>query len=388
MLQIGGNENLFRSASCDEQGETLENMQKLLLNFIGKVFCGPKWKQWIRTADCSTIISLLHHLGFDPDNENFDVEKSSRDCLIAIGFLIWKTDLFGKLYAPLLPPKDSYTPPYGTITDEISIPEAEQKEMPDQIDDLIKKLNRQISRITRKLQILSDIEYDCDFYRSLVMELDKESTVYELSLKSNPELLEKHLNSLKTANQYSEEVEKIAINEATFYKFLSKVISTKAAELAKENPDIMQMDFFPDMTTSPARRVNSQAKSIEEKFKNIDNIMGLLDKKYSNTLISLQENDKKEITIDVDELSRKLQNLEKMKRTKKLEKRSNIIPDFNFTSFSEQKLHDIVRQYDSDCAKLEFNSIADINSKIESTCQKFDLKYVGLHLQDENLSFL
>lgn len=389
LLGIGGGADMFKKASVDEGGQTLEYMQKLLLNFIAKVFCGVKWKQWLLTSDISSIISILRYLGFDPDPEKFNLETSSRDCLIAFGYLIWRLDLFSKLYADYLPPENSYTSPYGTVTDELNIPVKNQPNMPKNVEDLAKLLNRQINRITRKLHSLSDIEYDIDYYKALIMNLDKESTVYELRLKANPDLMKEHISSLKQANSKSDIVMNIARNEARFYKFLSQVLKYKQENWGNSSEeDPFEVDFFPDVSMSPVRRLNTQAKSIQDKFQNIEKMFVLLDKKFDADLISLSAEEKKAINNEVGELKNKLLRLDHVEPKKEEEKRTFIVPDFNFSSFSEQKLHDIVNKYDSEAARLEQASISEIDSRINALCQKFNLKYTGLKLQNESLSFI
>ena len=392
-LQIGFNPELFlRAAANDEDEDVLFQMQQLLFNFIGRVFVGhgdpqeradSKFRKWIEIVEIPTIINLLSYFGFAPKPEIFDIEKSSRDCLIALGFIMWRTDIFSLLYKPLLPENRTYLPPYRANLQEFEMP-SKDFFIPGTIDRILERIQRQVTRIPKKLHMLSDIELDCDNYRALIQQIDNKSTLYELSLKSDTKLLIEHIKALQEANKNQDKIQQIAMYETKFYKWLSQQVEKKMNELEQEQQTKScdyEFDFFPSMTYFPETRMNTNADNIQKRMERIDKLMTSLSEKKINK-IKITQDEKKQIDQRVQSLFSSLSRLEHIEYQEQKEKEKSIIPDMPFDLFSDKRFKTIAAICDSKSSEMEEEVIRDLEETVDRYCRKFNLDFKGLQSKE------
>jgi hypothetical protein len=247
----------FKEAAMNSEN-ALNEMKQAVYSMLADLLFANKQegRAWIRQCSPNLATDILRLMGFDPFL--FDLDLSSLHLLITLCWLIWRADLFKTVYEPLLPKDECCLPPYGPLcADESDILPSSVRPAPENPNDLTARIQRLAGRIPVELQMLSDLEVAREELHWKIRETDPDSSLYALSLKARPDLLNAHVNALRTAVQNSEKLKQLAEIEQTFWRwafnlFEGLTIDTDRFEATKSLP----AEWYPPLTRAPFTRHN------------------------------------------------------------------------------------------------------------------------------------
>ena len=235
----------FQEAALNNE-DVLNEMKQSVYLFLSTILFQNKQeaRTWVRKCDIYQATDILRLLGFDPFLLNLD--ESSQHLLVTLCWLIWRSDLFNTLYEPLLPKDESYLPPYGVLcADETDYQPRPALKPPEDPSELTLRIERLAGRIGYQLQTLSDLEVTRETLHWQIRSIDPDSSLYVLSLKSKPAVLQAHIEALRLAVQNSEK-----LKEKWAEEFKKQCVNTgnpnpfRARERSQGKPVILVVDHY------------------------------------------------------------------------------------------------------------------------------------------------
>lgn len=351
--------------------ESLPVIKTALFQLVGSLIFENRAdvKNFVKNGDFRKLTDTLRIFGFDPFM--LDLESNSQHCWLGVCWLIWRFDLFKTLYDPLFPDEDrKYLPPFDehmldSTTEELQPP----KQLPQSHEELVKRIQRLYHRIYNQLHELSDIEMQREGFNWTMRNIDPDSSLYDLSLKTNAPLLVSHTDALKRYVKNYGKIKSLFSIEKKFYESLTPILDRPRIDRTKyEDTRSEPIDFFPEAMRKPYSDHNDR----------VDELKRLLNSVYRKfTELKYQFNGLKEThktnTRQFDLIRREIESkCDQYKRLEVLEEIpgkdldeiiEGFIPTMPFKHYSDADLQRII-----DTGKNDIDLIAK-----ESCCKLSDL---------------
>jgi hypothetical protein len=338
----------FNEAASSNE-EVLNEIRQAVYTLIANFLFANKQdaRNWVRKCNSHQATDILRLWGFDPFL--FDLDGSTQHLLIALLWLVWRSDLFKTLYDPLLPQDDAYLPPYGVLcADENDFPPEPIRSPPEDPTDLSLRIQRLTGRISYQLQTLSDLEVTRETLHWQIRAIDPDSSLYALSLKSKPTLLAAHTAALRQAVQNSEKLKEIARVEQTFWKWAYDVVDNLQIDPSRfDETRSLPVDWYPPFTQAPFSRHNKGVDELEKVMTELKRKLAQATEKVGtgrvnerNCGLNLRQVDL--ITHEIEDLMEKLERIEEVKLEEQRDSTVKLIPDLPFKDFSDTKLQRLI----------------------------------------------
>lgn len=371
----------FNEAAIGSE-EVLNEMKQSVYMFLGHILFSNKQeaRNWIRKCTPYIATDVLRLLGFDPFL--FDLDGNTQHLLVTLCWLIWRSDLFNTLYEPLLPKDDSYLPPYGVLCSD----ETEQKPKPVQKppqdpSELTLRIQRLTGRIGYQLQTLSDLEVTRETLHWQIRAIDPDSSLYALSLKSKPSILQAHIDALRLAVQNSEKLKELARIEQTFWRWAFTIIDNLFLDSDKfDETRSLPCDWFPAYTRAPFTRHNKGVDDLNDALTEMREKLEKCQEKVGTGRLNERQSGLNGRQIDlikreIDDLMESLERVEEVKLEEKSEQTEiKLIPDLPFKDFGDAKLQRIVTKSEYKSEDIAARSCPKIAQLVSEFCA--ELGYV------------
>ncbi|KAH0786881.1 hypothetical protein GPJ56_009258 [Histomonas meleagridis] len=374
---------VFYEASLNND-EYVNEMKTSLYTFLAHLFIANRQdaKNWIRKCTIPQAEEVLRLYGFDPFL--FDLENSSQHLLVTICWLIWRSDLFQKLYDPLIPQNDVYLPPYGIFcNDGEEIQQKPLRSPPSNPDELTLGIQRLIGKISYQLQVLSDLEMTRETLHWKIRSIDPDTSLYALSLKAKPSILNAHTEALRKAIQNSDKIKEIARIEQLFWRWAFSVVDNLIVESDRfDETRSIPIDWYPPFTTSPYTRHNKGVDDLQFAMNEMKQKLQKCRVKFGNKKINEKQSGLNGRQIDlikreIDDLMEKLERTEEVKEEVQEEKSINLIPELPFKEFSDTKLQRIIAKSQQKSADIAKKACPEIASIVNEICTELNLQPHG-----------
>lgn len=369
--------NVFNQAATGEE-EVLNDMKQAVYLFLANLIISNKQDQrnWIRNCTPDIAGDVLRLLGFDPFL--FDLDNSSQHLLVTLCWLIWRADLFKTLYDNLLPSDDTYLPPYGTLcVDENEVKPKPLRPPPKDHEELTRRIQRLVGKISYQLQTLSDLEMTRETLHWQIRAIDPDSSLYALSLKSKPAILAEHTKALRQAVENAGKLKNLEQTERIFWRWAFSIVdnlnlSTDRFEETRSIP----IDWFPPLTCAPYTRHNQGVDEISTAFEEMKEKMALCKEKIGTGKINEKQSGLNGRQIDlikreIDDYMESLERIEEIKIEEKEEEKTKLIPELSFREFSDSKLQRIIVKSENKCAEIAQRCCPEIEQIVASICEEY-----------------
>lgn len=369
--------NVFNQAATGEE-EVLNDMKQAVYLFLANLIISNKQDQrnWIRNCNPDIASDVLRLLGFDPFL--FDLDNSSQHLLVTLCWLIWRADLFKTLYDNLLPSDDTYLPPYGTLcVDENDVQPKPLRAPPKDHDELVRRIQRLVGKISYQLQTLSDLEMTRETLHWQIRAIDPDSSLYALSLKSKPNILAEHTKALRLAVENAQKLKNLEQIERVFWRWAFSIVdnlnlSTDRFEETRSIP----IDWFPPLTCAPYARHNQGVDEISKAFDEMKEKMELCKEKVGTGKINEKQSGLNGRQIDlikreIDDYMESLERIEEIKIEEKEEIKTKLIPELSFREFSDSKLQRIIVKSENKCAEIAQRCCPEIEQIVADICSEY-----------------
>lgn len=365
--------------------DVLNEMKQSVYIFLSTILFQNKQeaRNWVRKCDIYQATDILRLLGFDPFLLNLD--ESSQHLLVALCWLIWRSDLFNTLYEPLLPKDESYLPPYGVLcADETDYQPKPAQKPPEDLSELTLRIQRLVGRIGYQLQTLSDLEVTRETLHWKIRSIDPDSSLYVLSLKSKPAVLQAHIEALRLAVQNSEKLKELSRIEQTFWRWAFGIVDRIMGDRDRfDETRSVPCDWFPEYTRAPYTRHNRGVDVLDEALKEMRLKLDKCREKVGTGKLNERQSGLNGRQIDlikreIDDMMESLERLEEVKEEGgDAPVEVKLIPELPFKDFGDTKLQRIITksEYKSeDIAKRCCPKIAEI---VASMCDELGYKPHG-----------
>lgn len=369
--------NVFNEAATGSE-EVLNDMKQAVYIFLANLIIANKQDQrnWIRNCTPEIASDVLTLLGFDPFL--FDLDGSSQHLLVTLCWLIWRSDLFKKLYDPLLPSDDTYLPPYGTLCiDEADIQPKPIKPAPKDHDELVTRIQRLVGKISYQLQTLSDLEMTRETLHWQIRAIDPDSSLYALSLKSKPNILQEHIKALRQAVENSQQLKELETKERIFWRWAFSVVDNLNLRTERfEETRSIPVDWFPPLTVTPYTTHNKGVDEIARLMEEMKTKFNQCKEKVGTGKINEKQSGLNGRQIDlikheVDQYMESLERLEEIKVEEEQEEKTHLIPELSFKEFSDSKLNRIIHKSENKCAEIAQRSCPEIERIVKEICDEY-----------------
>jgi hypothetical protein len=367
---------VFMEAAMNSES-ALNEMKQAVYSVLAEVLFANKQegRAWIHQCSPSLATDILRLMGFDPFL--FDLDNSSQHLLITLCWLIWRADLFKTVYEPLLPKDDSCLPPYGPLcADENDILPRALRPAPENPDDLTARIQRLAGRIPLELQMLSDLEVTREELHWKIREIDPDSSLYALSLKTKPDLLNAHVEALRRVVQNSDKLKQLADVEQTFWRcafnlFEGVTIDTDRFEATKSLP----AEWYPPLTRAPFTYHNKAVDDLEEAMARLRRALAkCTDVTKHLKLRDLQRDlNRRQVDLIVREIDDMIESLERMDEIKTEEQEQStekLIPELPFKTFSDTELRRIIVRCERKCEDIAKRSCSAVAEMVAQMCEQ------------------
>ena len=367
-MGIGADINDFGNATNNiDSEETINNLKSLVLNFISKVYIPGNYSSiWLKSADIGSVEKILTSYGFDVSL--FDFANSSRDLLIAFGFLVWKSDVLASMYEKYLPTDKSLLPPYKT---NVSIPcivnEVNVKHTGDGKVHL-KCFSRKSNCIQWKIKQLCDIESDMSQTLTQIKSLEPSTSGFELCMKASTDKLKSYSDALKFINSKECDISKVSEMEKIFFKFLYEIVTEKFNFQTEPS----KTSDFPDFTLSPTKKYNRRVESLESALEKLEKEVSHMSQKCLCDNLDIDEKRKKSIEKEIDRIFAAMENPADTPDPLVLDSSNYMIPEFPSKTFDTNKLSAISSQLDQKSDSIREESLKILDNKIEELAKRID----------------
>jgi hypothetical protein len=366
--------NSFIDATTNGE-DVLTEMKQAVYGMLGHILFTNKQeaRNWVRHCSPNLATDIMRLMGYDPFL--FDLDNSSQHLLITLCWLIWRRDLFKTLYDPLLPRDDSYLPPYGVLcADGNDVPPQEVRRAPDDPNELTARIQRLVGRISYQLQMLSDLEVTRETLHWQVRAIDPETSLYALSLKANPTLLNSHVEALRTAVQNSEQVKEIAKVEQTFWRWAFSVVDNLTIDRDRfDATRSLPAEWYPPFTRAPFTRHNRGVDTLDSAMEALATRLGKCQDLTRNmrlrdlqSNLNLRQSDL--IAREIDDLIESLERMEEVKVERREEAAAKLIPELPFKDYSDSKLQRIIAKSERKSEEIARRSCPSIAELVAQMC--------------------
>jgi hypothetical protein len=368
--------NSFNVAASNSE-DVVNEMKQAVYTMLAHILFANKQdgKAWIRKCSPNIASDILRLMGYDPFL--FDLDGSSQHLLITLCWLIWRTDLFKTLYDPLLPEDETHLPPYGVLcADEDDILPQPLREAPDDTDQLTSRIQRLVGRITYQLQTLSDLEVTRETLHWQIRAIDPDSSLYALSLKAKPAMLNAHTEALRRAVQNSEKLKEIAKVEQTFWRWAFNVVDNLTIDPTRfDETKSLPCDWYPPFTQAPFNRHNRGVDEVDRALAELRTKLGrCIDKvgrgKANERQSGLNRRQVDLITREIDDLMESLERMEEVKVEEQEEVAVKLIPELPFKDFSATKLQSIITKSERKSEEIARRSSPVIADIVSAMCDE------------------
>jgi hypothetical protein len=368
--------NAFNEAASNSE-DVLNDMKQAVYTMLAHFLFANKQeaRAWIRKCSPNTATDILRLMGYDPFL--FNLDGSSQHLLITLCWLIWRADLFKTLYDPLLPEDETYLPPYGVLcADEEDIPPQPIREVPEDPDQLTARIQRLVGRITYQLQTLSDLEVTRETLHWQIRAIDPDSSLYALSLKAKPALLNAHTEALRLAVQNSEKLKEIAKVEQTFWRWAFNIVDNLTIDPTRfDETKSLPCDWYPPFTQAPFSRHNRGVDEVDRAMAELRTKLGkCIDKvgrgRAADHMSGLNRRQVDLITREIDDLMESLERMEEVKVEEREEEAVRLIPELPFKDFSDTKLQSIITKSERKSEEIARRSCPVISEVVSAMCEE------------------
>ena len=374
----------FQEAALNNE-DVLNEMKQSVYLFLSTILFQNKQeaRTWVRKCDIYQATDILRLLGFDPFLLNLD--ESSQHLLVTLCWLIWRSDLFNTLYEPLLPKDESYLPPYGVLcADETDYQPRPPLKPPEDPSELTLRIERLVGRIGYQLQTLSDLEVTRETLHWQIRSIDPDSSLYVLSLKSKPAVLQAHIEALRLAVQNSEKLKELARIEQTFWRWAFTVVDNMMSDRDRfDETRSVPCDWFPPYTRAPYTRHNRGVDELDEALKEMRLKLDKCQQKVGTGKLNERQSGLNGRQIDlikreIDEVMESLERIEEVKMEESDEKMEiKLIPELPFKDFGDTKLQRIITKSEYKSQDIARRCCPKIAEVVSAMCDELGYKPHG-----------
>jgi len=367
--------------------DVINELKVALYTFLSSFLFSSKQdaRKWVRQASIHQAVDVLRLLGFDPFL--FNLDESAQHILLALSWLIWRFDMFYKLYSPFYPEEDKqYLPPYSECLNDPTIGEVKRTNISSiTMDEKTKRIQRLFGRISTQLSVLSDLEMTREAYNIQIRSIDPESSLYSLSLKANIPLLSAHIDALNRAIENHPKIKEIFQHEKAFWEWITPIANRPSLDPSKfDELNALPVDWFPDATPSPFTRFNNYVDALTMEMKSLKQSMSEMSHHFSTKRKRDGSINSKQYDIicrDINEKIDLLSRLEKIPDDIKDKQTESHIPTMTFKEFSDIELMRIIDSNEDQLDEIANKFCPILTDIANDHCQKLGLNMQGWEIE-------
>jgi hypothetical protein len=233
-----------------------------------------------------------------------------------------------------------------------------------------------VGRVTYQLQTLSDLEVTRETLHWQIRAIDPDSSLYALSLKAKPALLNAHTDSLRAAVQNSEKLKEIAKVEQIFWRWAFNVVDNLTIDPSRfDDTKSLPCDWYPPFTQAPFSRHNRGVDEVGRALGELRTKLGrCIEKvgagKAEERQSGLNRRQLDLITREIDDLMESLERMDEMKVEEQEEVAVKLIPELPFKDFSDTKLQSIVTKSERKSEEIARRSCPVIAQLVNGMCEE------------------